>query len=57
MKIKFRDFTVGNIQSYMSKIEDEFSSFNLNSYDANEYTNYWINFLDRLLNEYFPINY
>ena len=39
----------------MSKIEDEFSSFNSSSYDANGYTNFLIYFLNRLLNRYFPV--
>ena len=55
IKIKFRDFSVGNIQSYMSKIEDEFSSFSSSFYDANDYTNYLTSSLNRLLNKYFPI--
>ena len=50
MKIKFKDFSVRNIQLYTSKIEDEFRKYNSSFYDANDYTNYLKNYIVNKLN-------
>ena len=55
VKIRFRDFSVRNIDEFKNKMNFEFTKFRPPILNVNIFANYIIEFLNKLLNRYFPI--
>ena len=52
--IKFRDFSETNVERFLGRMDDEFLLFDPPISDVNEFTEYFLSFLFRLLDKYFP---
>ena len=54
-KIKFRDFSQGNCSRFLGALSSEFSAYTPSFDDCELFADSLINFLNRLLNKYFPL--
>ena len=54
-KVRFRDFSDDNIDSFSSGVAVEFGRFGMPLADAHSHAAHLVSFLGRLLNKYFPV--
>ena len=53
--IKFRDFSSSNLERFKANLESEFQSFSPPNHCVNLFANYLENFLQSILDKYFPL--
>ena len=55
--IRFRDFSEANAELFALNMENKFISFSPLHSNPNEYADYLVNFLKKIMNKYFPIRH